>query len=310
MRCVALAMSMMLAMATATMAQAQQPAAPKITYDKSLAPDGKPWSGVSLIRYWKSKIPDPTLNFTMVERLELKASEAKKLQWRDGQSGAVEQQNMIDQPQDRLQGGSSAPPKLTAKEAAKLRREKQIAERKARAAGTGKTAKATKAAATSAKTAKAEKVLVYSETPAREALLDRISRQFRIEPDRAIVDFAGDRKKACATQLSKSCEKYFVDPAKYADDEQAQRLYWTDAVEIVDFRGNENAAKEYEKAFSRECKVACYRWYSVVITGDMRWASQPYFLLLGGDNVLVYAGGGLRHVKVEGYQGFLTAGNP
>lgn len=288
-------------------AAAAQPVAPaagssqsKVTYDKSLAPDGKPWSGVSLIRYWKSKMPDPTLNFTMVERLELKASEAKKLQWRDGQSGAAEQQNMIDRPPALPQ----VPPKLTAKEAAKLRRERQIAERKAKAG------KGPKTSPVHAKNAKAESTLIYSETPARESLLDRISQQFKIAPDRAIIDFAGNRKNACASKLSKSCEKYFFDPAAYSDDEKAQRLYWTDAVEIIDFRGNENAAKAYEEAFNKTIKLPCFRCYAVTISGDSIWAMQPFFIMRGGDNVAVYKNGALQPVKMEGYKGFEVAGKP
>jgi hypothetical protein len=238
---------------------ASSAAIPRVTYDKSLGPDGKPWTGASLIQYWKSRRPE--LDFTIVNRLELEVGAIKRLQEGNG----------LKQP--KISEASFAPAKLTGKEAVKARRERELANRrKVRAIPKAKS-----------KAAKSLRTVVYSETPARTELIEKVCTDFKIdEPDRAIVDFAGSREAAYG-DLKRRGYSIDDDPALHFNDRESQRLYWIDAVEILDFLGNEEAAKAYYEEFDKQNNgCSSIRWHRVVVTGDMGLLHDIIAILNGG----------------------------
>lgn len=280
--------------------QPQQPAANaaagaaaggKVTYDKSLAPDGKPWTADSVIKYLRDNLPN--LEFTVVNRLELSHADLKSLLTRDDHPSP----NAGPQPAGADRGHSPAK-KVDRKEAAKLRRQREAVKREQRRNASDS---AKPAAKQPAKPPEMEKKLVYSETPLRTALLDQVSQQFNVEPDRVILDFCGSRKRAYALPAKKHFEGR---PEDHFNDEQAQNVYWILAAEIIDFRGNEAAAKAYEKGFNENVSLHCYRWYSVVFTGG---SVQQLSMLLRFGEFAIPVNGAWQNWKIDPYPGYPVA---
>ena len=253
---------------------AQEPLQPVATkLDKSLGPDGKPWTAESLIAYWRERCPD--LNFKIVDRLELDAAAIARLKALDETPQQPAATPAITAPQ--------APPKLTPREAARARREKELAKRRKSADQKGAAAKPA---------APKRGAIVLSEMPPEQVeLLDKIALKFNIEPKRVIIDFAESREAAYAQIGSQGREWLLGDrPAEWPGtrpgtmpQREASRA-WTLALEVIDFSGNEQAAQVYldhlPPTLAKRCRP--FRWYGVIWSGDEGASQTALWQLNGG----------------------------